>query len=92
MRGSQAGERGSKISLSHCRQRDLEDAEKLRRCWQVCSPGKETVRVKGGLEKPGELICQSQAGYIEGHIELSGDKVQLAPREGLSSQSTLCHC
>ena len=44
------------------------------------------VRVKGDLEKPVELICQSRAGYTEGHIELSGDKVQLAPREGLSSQ------
>lgn len=50
------------------------------------------VRVKGDLEKPVELICQSRAGYTEGHIELSGDKVQLAPREGLSSQSTPCHC
>ena len=91
MRGSQAGKRGSKISLSRCRQRDLEDAEKLRRCWQVCSPEKETVRVRGDPEKLVEPICQSRMGYI-GHVELIGDKVQLAPREGLSSRSTVCQC
>lgn len=92
MRGSQVGEHGSKIPLSDCRQRDLKDAEKLRHHWRVCGPEKETARVKGDLEKSVELICQSRTGYTEGRVELTGDKVQLAPREGLSSQSTLCDC